>query len=125
MITFIHQYNCLCYHIQHCLHRYPSNLKQYVSQLSIRPTNGEMILPYVNLVYSKTALTIINSGFQPCDTARCNICNNYTTIRIFNKQRIIYGLVWFLCTASPQQSDPKLSGPPSEQGAGGGSRTCD
>ncbi|GFO38703.1 hypothetical protein PoB_006520800 [Plakobranchus ocellatus] len=33
--------------------------------------------------------------------------------------------VWFLFTASPQQGDLRLSGPPSGQGAGGGARTRD
>ncbi|GFO19453.1 hypothetical protein PoB_004595800 [Plakobranchus ocellatus] len=33
--------------------------------------------------------------------------------------------IGFLYTASPQQSDLRLSGPPSGQGAGGGARTRD
>ncbi|GFO40293.1 hypothetical protein PoB_006679800 [Plakobranchus ocellatus] len=33
--------------------------------------------------------------------------------------------VWFLCIASPQQGNLRLSGPPSGQGASGGARTRD
>ncbi|GFO18574.1 hypothetical protein PoB_004507900 [Plakobranchus ocellatus] len=34
-------------------------------------------------------------------------------------------LRFFLCIANPQQGDPRLSGPPSGQGTGGGARTRD
>ncbi|GFN97041.1 hypothetical protein PoB_002354700 [Plakobranchus ocellatus] len=38
---------------------------------------------------------------------------------------IVSTRVWFLYTASPQQDDLRLSGPPSGQGVGGGAQTRD
>ncbi|GFO14083.1 hypothetical protein PoB_004058800 [Plakobranchus ocellatus] len=37
-------------------------------------------------------------------------------------ERVVFSWVWY--TASPQQCDLRLLGPPKDQGAGGGARTC-
>ncbi|GFN93990.1 hypothetical protein PoB_002049600 [Plakobranchus ocellatus] len=74
----------------------------------------------------RTSVVAPNSNYKKLKPLPCQpplSRNRALSYTFFPPLQVRFG--WSLCIASPQQSDLRLTGPPSGQGAGGGARTRD
>ncbi|GFN75126.1 hypothetical protein PoB_000163200 [Plakobranchus ocellatus] len=86
---------------------------------------GEMISCAYYLQYSPQLSPCLVKPLCKSKKARDARCSSYKGGAMPHILEFSAKKGWFLQVASPQQSDLRLSGPPSNQGTGGGAQTRD